>query len=275
MLKHLSLQVRFAISIVVVLSFCMLGMTYYSYVKSSELIEEEAFARANELSLKQGLLIEAKINKAFIVAQSLGATTLALKKTNSFSRDALIEVLRQYLDVDDLFFGVGLYFEKNGFDGKDDLYKNTENFGKIGRVAPWVRRDKAKGVVVEPSDSDEMETPGKGDWYLIPKNSLKESIIEPYLYPLNDGSKVTITSPSVPIVNDGKFIGLSAFDIKADSIQDIVRLIKPYETGFAELVSSEYKYIYNGNEKLFDTEVEEKFKKLLSETLTNGVQKRI
>ena len=270
MLKKMSLQNRLALTIVAVLAFCMIGMTLYSYIKSSELIKAEAFARANELSLKQGLMIEAKINKAFVVARSMAATTIALKKKNSLSREALLDVLHNNLELDSLFFGVGQYFEKNAFDGKDDQYKNSTNFGKIGRVAPWLRRDKEKGFVIEPSDSDEMDTPGKGDWYLVPKTSLKESIIEPYLYPLSDGSKVMITSPSVPIIIDGKFIGLSAFDIKADSIQEIVKNIRPYDSGFAELVSSENKFIFNQDEKLIDQEVSGSLKNEIQSTLTEG-----
>lgn len=256
MLKRLSLQTRFSLTIMIVLAICLISMTFYSYKKSSDLIKEEAYARANELSQKQALTIEAKINKAFIIAKSMSASTLALKDKNSYTREALLAVLVANLNLDQLFFGVGQYFEKQIFDGKDDQYKNSENFGKIGRVAPWVRRDKDKGYVIEPSDSDEMDTPGKGDWYIVPKNSLKDSIIEPYMYPLSDGTKVMITSPSVPIIKDGQFIGISAFDIKADAIQKIVAAIKPYETGTAELISSEFKYIYSPDEKLIDQPID-------------------
>lgn len=53
---------------------------------------------------------------------------------------------------------------------------------------------------------------GDGDYYLVPKARGKETMVEPYLYPI-DGVQVLMTSAVVPITIDNKVVGVAGVDL--------------------------------------------------------------
>lgn len=256
MLEKLSLQSRLTYSIITLVVLALLFITVFGFWQSSKLLKEEALQRSIDLTQKYSLQIKNQIDEAFIVSRSLTEVVLGMKAKGVVNRDAYLEALKGNLMQSDLFFGIGLYMEPNGLDGKDNEFKNHPDYAKSGgRFCPWVRKDGNGGVVIEPSDAVEIETPGVGDWYLNPKKNKKESMVEPYLYPLSDGSKLMIMTPSVPIMIKDEFIGLASVDISLDAVQKIMKEIKPYDTGYGMLISSEYKYLTNSNPDLVDKEV--------------------
>lgn len=66
--------------------------------------------------------------------------------------------------------------------------------------------------------SVDYETPGSGDYYLLPRQRQKEVIIEPYIYPYN-GVDVMLTSIAAPIIRDGKFQGSVTSDFSLETLQ--------------------------------------------------------
>ena len=60
---------------------------------------------------------------------------------------------------------------------------------------------------------------GSGDWYLVPKNTVKPIVTEPYLYKVN-GKEIMIFTISYPIQSaNGKFIGVLTADIALGQMQ--------------------------------------------------------
>jgi methyl-accepting chemotaxis protein len=89
----------------------------------------------------------------------------------------------------------------------------------------------------------DYETPGSGDYYLLPRQRQKEVIIEPYIYPYN-GVDVMLTSIAAPIIRDGKFQGSVTSDFSLDTLQKMIGAIKPWEgTGYALLLSADNKVV--------------------------------
>lgn len=273
MLEKLSLQSRLTYSIITLVVLALLVITVFGFWQSSKLLKEEALQRSIDLTQKYSLQIKNQIDEAFIVSRSLTEFVLGLKAKGVVNRDAYLEALKGNLMQSDLFFGIGLYMEPNGLDGKDSDFKNHPDYAKSGgRFCPWVRKDGKGGIVIEPSDAVEIETPGVGDWYLNPKKNKKESMVEPYLYPLSDGTKLMIMTPSVPIMIKDEFIGLASVDISLVAVQKIISNIKPYDTGYGMLISSENKYLTNINPDLVDKEVVEKDKIFLDVINTGSLK---
>lgn len=273
MLEKLSLQSRLTYSIITLVVLALLVITVFGFWQSSKLLKEEALQRSIDLTQKYSLQIKNQIDEAFIVSRSLTEFVLGLKAKGVVNRDAYLEALKGNLMQSDLFFGIGLYMEPNGLDGKDSDFKNHPDYAKSGgRFCPWVRKDGKGGIVIEPSDAVEIETPGVGDWYLNPKKNKKESMVEPYLYPLSDGTKLMIMTPSVPIMIKDEFIGLASVDISLEAVQKIISNIKPYDTGYGMLISSENKYLTNINPDLVDKEVVEKDKIFLDVINTGSLK---
>ncbi|MDD0852158.1 methyl-accepting chemotaxis protein [Halobacteriovorax sp. GB3] len=268
MLKSMSLQKRLSLSVIFVVAISFVAISFYSYNKSSELIKAEAFERAKEMSLKFSKDIKSTIDEAFTMTRTMAYALKGMRSKGEVNRLGVLEAQKLMLENTKFLYGTGVYFEPNALDGKDDNFKGTTEFGEEGRYGPWVRRDGDK-TVVESSSSESMETPGQGDWYLIPKKTKKESSIEPYVYELDDGTKIQITSPTTPVVIDGKFYGIAQVDILLGDISSLVSKIKPYGTGYAQLISADKKYISHPDEKMIDKPVPKEETLTLS-ALTKG-----
>ena len=78
---------------------------------------------------------------------------------------------------------------------------------------------------------------GAGDYYQISLKTGKESIIDPFLYPIA-GENVLLTSLVVPIKKNGSVVGVAGIDIGLSSLQSIVEGIKPYGTGVSAIFSN-------------------------------------
>lgn len=271
MFKSLDLKKRLSLSIITLVAITLVAITIYGFIKSSALIKSEAFSRADEMGQKYALKIQMTLDEAFIVVRSYARNYEAEKQVGPISREAAKKLLYSTLNDNPFIFGFGTYWEPNAIDGSDEPYKNKPGYDKSGRFAPWLYRNGDK-VELQPSNSEEMETAGAGDWYLLPKKNKKESIIEPYLYSLNDGSKVMITSPSVPILVNGNFVGLASTDIKLSDMQHLISTITPYDEGFATLVSGDEKYIAHPNAKLIDQVIDAK-NTTIKEVLHSGKMK--
>ncbi len=78
------------------------------------------------------------------------------------------------------------------------------------------------------------ENEGKGDYYLIPKNTKKECLLEPYLS-YDMGNPLLITSLISPIIADNKFYGVVGVNLRLDIFQNIVDNVKPLYDGSAQI----------------------------------------
>ncbi|MDR3337959.1 MAG: methyl-accepting chemotaxis protein [Treponema sp.] len=130
--------------------------------------------------------------------------------------------------------GASCIWEPNALDGLDAQFANTEGTDASGRFIPYWGRT-ATGLSLAPLVG--YETPGTGDYYLIPKKTGNETMTEPYWYPI-DGQNRLITTVITPIKNQGRFVGAMNFDIDISAIQEQVQKIKPYAGSIAAVFSN-------------------------------------
>jgi methyl-accepting chemotaxis protein len=76
-----------------------------------------------------------------------------------------------------------------------------------------------------------------GNYYNIPMRTGKEAVIEPYHYDVA-GEDQLITSLVVPIMRNGKAIGVTGVDVSLLKIQNLSSKIKPYGTGSSAVFSN-------------------------------------
>jgi methyl-accepting chemotaxis protein len=125
-------------------------------------------------------------------------------------------------------------WEPNALDGFDAELANTEGTDGTGRFIPYWFRTSA-GLALEPLV--DYETPGPGDYYLIPKQTGNETLSEPYEYEIA-GRKVLMTTVTMPVKNRGRFIGAMNIDLELGVIQRRVEQIQPYEGTVAMVYSN-------------------------------------
>jgi methyl-accepting chemotaxis protein len=143
-----------------------------------------------------------------------------LIERGELSRESAIRILEKSLEENPSIVGHGLGFEENLFDGKDIIYAGKSNLGadQNGRFLPYMTLDNQE-LIVEPLSG--YDIPGDGDWYIIPKETGKSIITDPYIYPVN-GVDVLMFTISYPIKNKNQFIGVVTADIALSQIDDML-----------------------------------------------------
>ncbi|KHN54447.1 methyl-accepting chemotaxis protein [Pectobacterium fontis] len=186
-------------------------------------------------------LIQQKLDVALHAARNLVQSVVSLQEAGSADRKTAETLLKNALKSHPDFLSMSLAWEPNAFDGKDQDYASLPDQDPQGRFVRYVDRDTAGNIVLH--NLLDYETPGSGDYYLLPKKRQQEVILEPYSYPYN-GVDVLLTSIAVPIIINNTFYGSVTADFALDTLQQLTNTIKPYEgTGYAQLLSHTGAYI--------------------------------
>ena len=144
---------------------------------------------------------------------------------------APVGALKKVLDDNPNLLATWVAFEPNAFDGKDAEFVKADGHDDTGRFVPYL----ARGAPLTPLT--DYTKPGLGDYYLLAHDSGEEQLLEPYPYVVN-GQEVLITSAAVPIVIDGKVIGVAGIDLLLEGLNTILGEMKPFETGSVSLISN-------------------------------------
>jgi methyl-accepting chemotaxis protein len=224
-----------------VLSIVLLGLavTVGVVTRQAGALQEAAAERHLEaLANEQAGALQARLADALSVSRALASTLGALRTAQQADREAANQIQRALLERNRTVLAVWTAWQPDAFDGKD-----AENAGKpghdaSGRYVPyWNRGEGIDKIALEPLTGYDQE-----DYYQLALKSGRETVLEPYLYKVG-GHEVLMTSLVVPIQADGKTLGVAGVDIALSDLQAHVAKLKPYETGFASLVSHGGKYL--------------------------------
>lgn len=205
---------------------------------------ELAKSNALESSMQEASNIQEKIDEALDSARSMAHALSVVAENpgeNLISRDLANKMLISLLQKNEHFLGTYTAWEPDVFDKSDRQYANTKGHDKTGRFIPYWFKS-GDGVNTEPLAGYEDTTVGEnggraGDYYLIPRETLNEAIIDPYIYPIQ-GVDTLLTSLVVPIASNNKFYGIAGVDIGLNFLQEIANKINLYDkTGKMILIS--------------------------------------
>lgn len=199
----------------------------------SQQAQDEALQTLQHLGGKYAGEIRAEFTKALEAARGM-ATTFAVAKMSAadnggleIGRDqvnaVLLNVLKSYPD----FNGTYSCWEPDAIDGQDALFAGTQkgNNDQTGRFTPYWTRGADGKIAVQPLveyDTMDKHPNGvlKGGWYIGPKENRRESVLGPLPY-IVQGKQVWLATLSVPIVVDGRFMGVAGTDYNLDFVQKI------------------------------------------------------
>ncbi|WP_213663452.1 methyl-accepting chemotaxis protein [Stutzerimonas stutzeri] len=199
----------------------------------SQQAQDEALQTLQHLGGKYAGEIRAEFTKALEAARGM-ATTFAVAKMGAadnggleIGRDqvnaVLLNVLKSYPD----FNGTYSCWEPDAIDGQDALFAGTQNGNneQTGRFTPYWTRGTDGKIAVQPLveyDTMDKHPNGvlKGGWYIGPKENRRESVLGPLPY-IVQGKQVWLATLSVPIVVNGRFMGVAGTDYNLDFVQKI------------------------------------------------------
>ncbi len=210
---------------------CMFGtlgiVVTYSSITTRNISLDSAKQSIFSMAMKDADEIAVVINGALDTARTLANALSTVKSTRvRLTREAVDSILRTTLERNKDFVGVYTAWEPDAFDGQDARFVNAPGSDSSGRYVPYWSRNRESGVMVEPLVGYEDTTRNergarKGDYYLLPRETKRECIIEPYVYPVQ-GKPTLMTSLVVPIMVGDTHYGLAGVDLALDFLQSLV-----------------------------------------------------
>ena len=195
---------------------------------------EDAEAISVAVAQSEAARIQAMIEIALDAARTMAQSLEGIKneQVDTPKRDQVNAMLKQVLIENPDFLAIYTLWEPNTFDGLDEEYANAPAHDETGRFIPYWYRDIDGNVQVEALVDYAVE--GAGDWYLLPKRTRSEQVLDPFLYPVQN-QDVLMSSLVAPIVVDGQFYGIAGVDLRVDFLQSLTDELDVY-AGAGQLV---------------------------------------
>jgi methyl-accepting chemotaxis protein len=211
-----------------------LGVAVISSRNSAD-VETLVTREGHEIGNHHAAEVEARLGDAMSVARDMAGTMAVLKASKVTDRAVFDELLRKALADHPNLFAVWAGFEPDALDGRDSEFAGKARSDATGRFLSYWNRGSGK---IDSEALVDYEDPVAGAYYQQPKSTRKEVITEPYSYPVA-GRQVLMTSLVVPIVVDGKFIGVAGIDLGLEQLSEYLRQFRPFETGNLHLISNQ------------------------------------
>ncbi|PBJ00107.1 Methyl-accepting chemotaxis protein PctB [Pseudomonas sp. ACN5] len=241
-----SLSIR--LKIVLLSGLCLLGvvalivgMNIYQTDQNDDLVNDSS-SRMLTASVQD--LLQAKAAEQAVRVQKTFGETLTvvtaladqiqdmrnLAAKRSLEPGALREELNQSLKTaferNGKVLGIWLAFEPNGLDGKDSEFANdaARQSNEAGRFATYWSRAGGESLntimVEEDMTKTTLNLSGTpyNVWYTCPRDNKRICLLDPYADTVG-GKEVLMTTISVPLLVDGKSIGVVGIDIALDALQ--------------------------------------------------------
>jgi len=274
MFEKLKLQTRMFIAIGTVVIIIFTIVTAIITAKSERMAYESAVEKAEMLAEHHSIEMTYEFNKVLETLRTLAETFSQFENIPAAERRSVFNyMIKKNLEHRTEVIGIGTFWEPNALDGLDSKYIRATGHDSTGRFASYWHR--ANGSP-EREPYYDYDKEGSNDWYIIPKKTLKDAFVNPYLYPTG-GKMILETTISVPIIKDDRFLGIVSADIAVTTIQDWFENKLPAENGYFTVYSNDATIVYHPlkehlgkKAKVVQAERDAKFN--LSDNILNGVK---
>jgi len=192
----------------------------------TENVNNQLHLTAGQISVDIRQRLERGFDSATALATFMGATAWT---DQLVSRHAAKQLVRAHLLANEEVSSMYAQFEPNGYDNFDNLYKgDLEHSSQQGNLEIyWVREGDA--LTFYPTEDSNRKLDAtvnangmrESEWYLCPRETAKPCMVEPYLYEIEPGKSVLMTSLTVPIMRDKNVIGVAGTDINLPVLQEM------------------------------------------------------
>ena len=241
-----SLSIR--LKIVLLSGLCLLGVValivginIYQTNRNDELVNDSS---SRMLTASVQNLLQAKAGEQAVrVQKTFGESLTVITALADQIKDMRVMAAKRSLDAGALreelnqsvktaferngkVLGVWLAFEPNGLDGKDSEFVNdaARQSNEAGRFATYWSRaaGAALNTIMVEDDMTKTTLSLSGtpynSWYTCPRDNKRTCLLDPYADTVG-GKEMLMTTISVPLLVDGKAIGVVGIDIALDALQ--------------------------------------------------------
>jgi len=228
---------KLVVIITTVNMICIGGLTVSSLVFSSNQISKMAHEQSSAITESTSNQLKAWLEVPLDEIRAIGSILSNFDSVKPEDRRFFLNMILNNLVLEnDDFLAVWAAYEPNALDGMDAAFINTKGTDGTGRFLSYFSRDHNGNITHTPlSDYDDQGTAGA--YYNTSFKSGIEAIIEPYHYTV-DGENKLLTSLTVPIMKNGRPIGVVGIDIELSEIQEFVSKIRPFGDGVSAVFSN-------------------------------------
>jgi methyl-accepting chemotaxis protein len=228
------LSTRLLVSLCSVIALALALLVYVVSERSSRVAEEQARQLTAEMAERSAGVVRAQLEAALYPARTLAQGLAAQRAAGGLTRKEADVAVRRVVEDNPQLLGIWTIWEPDAFDGQDAKHRGAAGHDETGRVNFYWQR--GTGELVRENNTGYEVEDGTNDFYFVPKKTLRETVMPPYLYKVS-GKDVLMTSLIAPVLVDGKFLGVVGADLTLEQVQQTVGGITPFGTGKALLAS--------------------------------------
>ncbi|MDA3779197.1 MAG: cache domain-containing protein [Bacteroidales bacterium] len=248
----LKLKIQQKIQLFIISSSIIIFIFAVGYIsfKARQKAYKDAIELTNKRVDESAKDLKEKLNSEF---STVVALSNAFKAYKDYEKDEWQDLIhKMYLRIiknDPNIYALWDSWELSAIDSNWDK--------SYGRISHSFWRD--NGLVKDNVELRSLD--GDSKLYAETKAILIPNINEPYFDVLTGDKTVSLlmTSLIAPIVENGKYVGVVAFDITLLQFQKIVEKIKPFEGSYAFMVSNAGVIAGHPDKDLLNTKIEKKF----------------
>ena len=175
------------------------------------------------LAAAQGTNIESRLKTPLETAKTLARTLAAVKDEQirlDIKREGVINLFRMMFEKNPLITGAFTCWEPNGFDSRDQDFAGTRGHDQTGRFAFYIQREGKGTSKLVPLLTDPAYAPNgiPGNWYTVPKKTMKWFVSDPFER-MVQGRKSLIITLTAPIIANDQFYGIVGVTVNLDFLQ--------------------------------------------------------
>lgn len=232
-LKNLRLKWQITFAVVVLMATGFATVVTLVQVRTAD----QAVAAAGTYAVAEAEAaagrIAAIIDNAFATGQGVANFAATQIATGQVDRAQFLKNLETTVGMNARIYGSWSQFD-SGVLGDDAAFVNAAGHDAKGRFVGYYRRDGSK-IVAENQDPNEEWF--DDDYYALAFKNGRAVLLEPYDFPMADGTSVRMTSTAVPVRVGTQVVGVAGSDLTLTDLQAITAAIRPFDVGYAVLVT--------------------------------------
>jgi len=229
MFKKMGFGKKLLLSIISLVAVVFIVTNTLVTMKTSDVVEDisqRAIANIAEINSK---MVEADVETTVTASYSIKSY---IESRKNYSKDNIVLYLTKLLEDNQHILGVWLQIKPDVL-FENSHFKGAEGHDKEGRFTPYVVRSNGNIILDNASIFSNIS---KLNFYKVPKQTKKEFVSEPYYYKV-DGKDILMTTISVPVYKNDKFVGVVGADISLEELSNKISNIKIKDSGYATLTT--------------------------------------
>jgi len=203
--------------------------------RSARIVEDLSVASGQELAGRIAAEIDGELTRPLQIARTLRDTFVRMHQSGIKDRAVYLALMRDVVAANRDYVGGWTVWDPLGFGALvPDAAQAVEGSNPDGSFSPYIINHASGTSLIVLHDYD---TPGPGDYYGLAHASGRDTVLEPYHYEV-DGTNYLITSISVPIVVEGRTVGVLGLDTALDPLSVRFGAMQPYESGSVAIISN-------------------------------------